>query len=208
MSQVVVVGIGTDVGKTIVSSILVEKFKCAYWKPVQAGELENSDSMKIQHYCSHDVTILPEKYRLKNPYSPHYAAELDEIEIEENKLNIPFSENNILIESAGGLMVPLNRNLLFIDLIKSWDLSVVLVSKHYLGSINHTMLSLEILKTYGIELKKLIFIGDEVNLVERASEQAILNRFGITDFHRIPLTNSLDKNFVKKEAEKINFDIF
>jgi dethiobiotin synthetase len=209
MKQVVIVGIGTDVGKTIVSSILVEKFKCDYWKPIQSGDLDNSDSIKVKNLCSHEASILPEKYKLTQPFSPHYSAEIDKVEIIEEKLHIPFSQNNILIEAAGGLMVPLNnKNLLFIDIIKSWNLPVILVSRHYLGSINHTMLSLEILKANKIDVKALIWIGNEEKPNEIASENAILNRFNISKTHKIPFTEKLDKTFVKSEANKINFEIF
>jgi dethiobiotin synthetase len=205
MSNIVVCGIGTDVGKTVVSSILVEKFKCDYWKPVQSGELENSDTMKVKNLVSSEVNFIPEVYKFKNPLSPHLAAEMEDVKIEIKKLTLPNFERNTLIEGAGGLMVPLDYDgLLYIDLIKSWDLPVVLVSRHYLGSINHTMLSLEILEKYGIKVKALIWVGNE----NKGTERVILNRFEIENVHRVEETNLVNKSFVVKESTKLKFELF
>lgn len=205
MSNIVVCGIGTDVGKTVVSSILVEKFKCDYWKPVQSGELENSDTMKVKNLVSSEVNFIPEVYKFKNPLSPHLAAEMEDVKIEIKKLTLPNFERNTLIEGAGGLMVPLDYDgLLYIDLIKSWDLPVVLVSRHYLGSINHTMLSLEILEKYGIKVKALIWVGNE----NKGTERVILNRFEIENVHRVEETNLVNKSFVLKESTKLKFELF
>jgi dethiobiotin synthetase len=208
MSQIVVVGIGTDVGKTVVSSILVQKHRCSYWKPIQSGDLDNSDSHKIQRNCSFPVTFLPEIYRLNEPYSPHFSAELDGVKIEEEKLKLPQFTDNVLIESAGGLMVPLNYDgLLFIDVIKSWKLPVVLVSRHYLGSINHSLLSLQTLKNYDIPVKALVFIGGE-SPSELATEKLILSHFPIKNVLKIPLVEELNPEFINEIAAKISFDIF
>jgi dethiobiotin synthetase len=205
MKKVVVVGIGTDVGKTIVSSILVEKYKCAYWKTVQSGDLENSDSIKVQNNCSFDVQILPEAYRLTQPFSPHFSAELDGVKIDQNKLILPEIEENLLIESAGGLMVPLNYDgLLFIDVIKAWKIPVVLVSRHYLGSINHTLLSLELLKNYQIPVNALIWVGG-TSLSELATEKIILSKYKLENTVKIPLTENLNSQFIQEQASTLEF---
>lgn len=208
MSQVVVVGIGTDVGKTIVSSIFVEKYKCSYWKPIQSGDLENSDAHKIQRNCSFQVNILPELYRLNGAYSPHFSAELDSTKIKQEKLILPQLSNNLIIESAGGLMVPLNyEGLLFIDVIKSWKLPVVLVSRHYLGSINHSLLSLQTLKNNKILVKALVFIGGD-SPSELASEKIILNHFPVKNVLKIPMIDEVNSTFIQSLGNKINFELF
>lgn len=165
-----VTGIGTDVGKTIISAILVEKLKADYWKPIQSGDLDNSDTMKVQALISNNLSKFhPEAYRLTQPYSPHKSAQLDGIEINLDNIILPQTNNQLIIEGAGGLMVPLNDKDFIVDLIQRFDAEVVLVVKHYLGSINHTLLSLELLKQKKIKVKALIFNGDS----DRYSENII-----------------------------------
>jgi dethiobiotin synthetase len=197
--QFVVVGIGTDVGKTIVSAILVEKFKTSYWKPVQAGELDNSDSHKVARLAPAAQTIYPEVYRLHTPASPHYAAEIDGVNIQLSDFSIPTSED-LIIEAAGGLMVPLNKKGdLYLDLLKQWKLPVVLVSKHYLGSINHTLLSLSALAAADVLVMAVVFVGDE----NSATESIISRRFPEIPYVRVPLTETLDTSFVQAIAAQI-----
>jgi dethiobiotin synthetase len=204
-TKLVIVGIGTDVGKTVVSAILAEYTKAVYWKPVQAGDLENSDSIKIRKYCSDNVTVYTEKFKLNTPASPHFAAKLDGIFIEEKDLEIPADERNWIIESAGGLMVPLNdEGLLYIDVIQSWKVPVVLVSRNYLGSINHTLLSLELLKQKQIPVQALIFVGER----NESTENIILQRFPISEVTHIPLVEKVDQKFIREEALKLKLDLF
>lgn len=155
-----VTGIGTGIGKTAVSAILVEKLKADYWKPVQSGDLEDSDSIKVKSLISNTVSfIYPETYRLTQPFSPHKSADIDGIIIDQNKFILPETNNNLIVEGAGGLMVPLNSRFLMIDLIKQLNAEAILVSQNYLGSINHTLLSIQALKNYGIPIKGIIFNG-------------------------------------------------
>jgi dethiobiotin synthetase len=141
-----ITGIGTGIGKTIVSAILVESLQADYWKPVQSGDLDNSDTLKVKSLVSNSKTTFhPETYRLTQPYSPHKSADLDGIVIDPEKFIIPVTDNQLIVEGAGGLMVPLNNDFLMIDLIKQLNADVTLVVKHYLGSINHTLLSLDAL---------------------------------------------------------------
>ena len=197
--QFVVVGIGTDVGKTIVSAILVEKFKTSYWKPVQAGELDNSDSHKVARLALAAQTIYPEVYRLNTPASPHYAAEIDGVNIQLSDFSLPTSED-LIIEAAGGLMVPLNQaGDLYLDLLKQWKLPVVLVSKHYLGSINHTLLSLSALAVAEVSVMAVVFVGDE----NSATESIISRRFPEIPYVRIPLTETIDTSFIQAIAAQI-----
>ncbi len=197
--QFVVVGIGTDVGKTIISSILVEKLKCAYWKPVQAGELDNSDSQKVARLAPSCKKIIPEIYRLNTPASPHVSAEMDGVTIQSKDFVLP-DESDLLIEGAGGLMVPLNKEgLLYVDIIQQWKLPVVLVSRHYLGSINHTLMSLEILKSREIPVMAVIFIGDD-NL---GTESILKSSYPDLTFARVPLTEKIDTIFIQQIADNI-----
>jgi dethiobiotin synthetase len=161
MKPIFVTGIGTDVGKTIVSAILVENLQADYWKPVQAGDLENSDTIKVKQLISNSVSVFHrEAYRLTQPFSPHKAAALDGIEIDFKKIKLPKTDNQLIIEGAGGLMVPLNNTHLVIDLIEKLDAEVRLVSRNYLGSINHTLLSVEALIGRGIHIHAIVFNGD------------------------------------------------
>ena len=160
--QVIVAGIDTDTGKTVISAILCEALKADYWKPVQAGDLENTDSHKVAQLISNSETqIHPEAYRLTQPMSPHAAAEIDGVTIDEKKLKIPSTSNNLVIELAGGLMVPLRKDFLIIDWVEQTKLPVILVSNYYLGSINHTLLSWELLQQRNIPVLGIIFNGEK-----------------------------------------------
>jgi len=197
--QYAITGIGTDVGKTVVSSIVAEALKATYWKPVQAGDLDNSDSIKVSSYTS-NVTVLEEAFRLTEPMSPHAAAEIDGVKIELSDLTLPQVESNFIVEGAGGLMVPLNSDgLTFADAIAAWNLPTIIVSRHYLGSINHSLLTAEVLKLKGIEIAGFIFVGDE----NRATESIILKHTGLKMIARIPMAVQLDKSFIAEQAEKI-----
>jgi len=168
MTKYFVTGIGTGIGKTLVSAILTEKLKADYWKPIQSGDLETSDSLAVASLISNQKTVIhPEVYRLTQPLSPHLSARLDGIEIELAKIAIPDTSNNLIIEGAGGLMVPLNEKDLIVDLIKKLDVEVILVSQNYLGSINHTLLSINLLKQYQIPIKGIVFNDDENQETER-----------------------------------------
>jgi dethiobiotin synthetase len=171
MSNIVVAGIGTGIGKTFISAIIVEALQADYWKPVQAGSLQKTDTDIVKSLVSNKVSIFhPEAYCLTQAMSPHAAAALDGIRINTNTLNLPETKNRLIIEPAGGLMVPLNDEELNIDLIKMWDTPVILVSKNYLGSINHTLLSVMALQQKNIPLLGIIFNG----AANAASEEIIL----------------------------------
>ena len=149
-----VTGIGTDVGKTVISAVLTEKLGADYWKPVQAGDLDNSDTIKVKELVSNSQSVFhDESFRLNHPMSPHAAAQREGVEINLDDFKIPETANNLVIEGAGGLMVPLNDRDCLIDLIETLGAEVVLVSRNYLGSINHTLLSIEALKSRGIPVR-------------------------------------------------------
>lgn len=191
-----VTGISTDVGKTIASSIIVEALKADYWKPIQAGDLQNSDSHKIKSYISNDQTVIHENsYKLNTPASPHLAAELDGITIDLNNIKEPHTKNHLVIEGAGGVFVPLNNNDCIIDLIKP-DYKIIVVSRHYLGSINHTLLTVEALKNRKLNIDGIIFSGDE----NKATEAIILNKTGIKYIGRIEQEPYFDQNVIREYA--------
>ncbi len=159
--QCIVTGIGTEVGKTVVSAILVETLKAHYWKPIQAGDLEYSDTMKVKDWVSvPQVTFYPEAYRLTQPMSPHAAAKRDQVSIVLKDIQLPHTDAPLIVEGAGGLMVPLNDRDLIIDMIEFLQLPVILVSRNYLGSINHTLLSVQALQYRKIPIAGIIFNGE------------------------------------------------
>jgi dethiobiotin synthetase len=198
--QYIISGIGTDVGKTVASAIIAQALDATYWKPVQAGDLHFSDSMKVDHWTDEKVIVLPERYRLNQPMSPHAAADIDKIFIESDDFKIPKVEGNLIIEGAGGLMVPVNSDgLLYIDLFQKWNLPVILISRHYLGSINHTLLSAEALNSRNIPVEGIVFIGEE----NSATESIILQVTGFKMIGRIPIAEEVNSSFVKEQAQEM-----
>lgn len=192
-----ITGISTDVGKTIVSAIIVEALEADYWKPIQAGDLENSDSHKVKEYVSNSKSKFhPNSYALNTPASPHYAAEVDGIVIELNKITEPNTQNHLIIEGAGGVFVPLNDTDCVIDLIQP-DYKVIVVSRHYLGSINHTLLTIEALRNRKINIAGIIFSGDE----NKATESVILNKTALKRIGRIEEEPYFDQNVIKEYAD-------
>lgn len=195
-----ITGIGTDVGKTVVSSIVAEALNATYWKPVQAGDLVNSDSVKVKSYTSH-VNVLPEAFQLSEPMSPHAAAAIDGVEIEMDDLKFPAVQGNLVIEGAGGLMVPFNSKAeTYLDLVKKWQLPTIVVSRHYLGSINHTLMTVELLQSAGVDIAGIIFVGDE----HKTTEEIILNKTGVKMIARIPIASTLNKEFIQDQASRLS----
>lgn len=194
--KIFVTGISTEVGKTLVSAILVEALKADYWKPIQAGDLENSDSHKVERLISNSKTkIHPNSYALKTPMSPHGAAEIDGIKIDLDKIIEPKTTNHLIIEGAGGLLVPLNDTDTIFDLIQR-DYKVVVVSRHYLGSINHSLLTINALESKGFEAG-LIFSGDE----HPTTESIILKKTKAKFLGRIHEEPKIDKQKILDYAE-------
>jgi dethiobiotin synthetase len=196
-----ITGIGTGIGKTVVSAILAEKLKADYWKPIQSGDLDISDSLFISHLISNTQTVIhPERYRLGQPLSPHLSARLDGIQIKIADIKIPATNNSLIIEGAGGLMVPLNNEELIIDLIKSLNAKVIVVSQNYLGSINHTLLTLEMLKIHQIEIAGLIFNGQP----NPETEDYISNYSNVKILGKIPKMSIIDQESILRAGKYIN----
>ncbi|MFH1554402.1 MAG: dethiobiotin synthase [Pseudomonadota bacterium] len=159
----VVTGTDTGIGKTVFSAALAGALGAHYWKPVQSGLEEETDSALVRRLARLPADrILPEAYRLNTPASPHLAAELDGVAIDPEALEPPKVEGPLVIEGAGGLMVPLTRTLFTIDQFAHWGFPVVLCARTQLGTINHTLLSVEALKRRGIPLLGIAFVGDEM----------------------------------------------
>ena len=188
-----VTGIGTGIGKTMVSAVLVEKLKADYWKPVQSGDLDDSDTLKVKSLVTNTTSVFhPETYRLRQPFSPHKSAAIDGVHIDPDKITMPITKNTLIIEGAGGLMVPLNNTFLMIGLIKQLGAEVILVTQNYLGSINHTLLSIYALKKEGIPIKGIIFNGIE----DIYSKEFILGHSGLKLLGHIPEYKVIDKKAI------------
>lgn len=195
--KIFITGIGTDVGKTIASAIVTESLEADYWKPIQAGDVDNSDSHKLKLLLSNSKTkIHQNSYLLQTPASPHLAASLDGIAIDIKNIIEPKTKNHLVIEGAGGIFVPINGNETIVDLIQE-DYKVIVVSRHYLGSINHTLLTIEALQNRKLNIAGIIFNGNE----NKASEEIILNKTGIKFLGRIDDEPYFDKNVIKEYAD-------
>lgn len=155
-----ITGIGTGIGKTVAAAVLSEALQADYWKPIQSGDLEASDSHFIRTFTSGNLLLHEEKYRLQLAASPHQSARKENIEIQLTDFSLPDTQNHLIVEGAGGLFVPVNDNDFIIDLIQYLKLPVVVVAKNYLGCINHTLLSVEALKSRQIPIALFVFNGD------------------------------------------------
>lgn len=195
--KIFVTGIGTDVGKTIASSIIVESLEADYWKPIQSGDLDYSDTHKVKERISNTKTqFFSNSYALHTPASPHLAAEIDNVIIDLNEIKEPETNNHLVIEGAGGLFVPLNDKEFVLDLIQP-DYKVIVVSRHYLGSINHTLLTIESLQKKNLNVAGIIFSGSE----NKPTEDFILNYTGIKCIGRIDEEPYFDQNVIREYAD-------
>jgi dethiobiotin synthetase len=193
-----ITAIDTDSGKTLVSAILCEALCADYWKPVQAGMPH--DSATVRSLVTNQQTVIhPERYCLQEPASPHAAARKEQIQISLPDFNVPGSSRTVIIEGAGGCLVPLNDNDLMVDLIKKFKAEVIVVSDFYLGSINHTLLSIEALTSRKINIKGIIFNGQH----NAETERIILLKTGLRKLLHIEKHESITKEIVKAYAERI-----
>ena len=197
MKRIFVTGISTDVGKTIAAAIVTESLNADYWKPVQAGDLKNTDSHKLAELITNEKTRIHESsYELKTPMSPHAAAEIDNLIIDISQINEPETTNHLVIEGAGGLLVPLNEKDTILDIIKA-NYKVIVVSRHYLGSINHSLLTIDSLKQKGFNVA-IIFSGNE----HPSTEDIIIRKTGVKVIGRIEEETNFDKSLIKQYAAK------
>ena len=186
-----ITAISTDSGKSVISALLTHALDYAYWKPVQAGKPTDSDY--IRHLVP-QAHVHPETYNLNTPCSPHEAAKIDKIQIDLNNFKVPQSEN-LIIEGAGGVLVPLNyKGDLMIDLIDQLKAECIVVSNNYLGSINHTLLTINALQSRGIYIKGIIFNGEE----NKATEDIILKNTQVPFLFRVGTEKEVDDEFLRK----------
>jgi dethiobiotin synthetase len=196
--SIIVAGIHTGTGKTVCSAILCQATGYDYWKPVQAGDLDRSDSIFVRSMVSNAAcTVHPERHRLNTPMSPHEAARIDGLHIRPADFQLPETKNRLVVETAGGVMSPLAEGFLIIDLIALLKLPVVLVSGNYLGSINHTLLTIEALRNRQIPVKGIIFNGPATP----SSERFILQSSGLEHLLSVPEFNPLNSNAVRSFAD-------
>ena len=187
MNGFIVTGTDTSIGKTVVAAGLAAALGARYWKPVQAG-LEGETDSDVVRRLAPGVLVHDEAYRLTTPCSPHQAALIDGVEIDPARLALPTGAGPLVVEGAGGVLVPLSEGLLFADQCAVWGLPVVLVARTELGTINHTLLSIEALRARGITLAGVVFVG-EGNL---ESERVICAISGARRLGRLPLLNPLN----------------
>ena len=194
--KIFITGIGTEVGKTMISAIVVEALEADYFKPIQAGDLEFSDTDKVKEMVSNTKSVYhPNSYALQTPMSPHAAAAIDGVQIDLEKIKLPSTDNHIVIEGAGGLLVPLNNKETILDLIDP-SYSVIVVSRHYLGSINHTLMTIRILQEKGCNVS-VIFNGDE----HKTTEDIIKDMTDVKVIGRVNDEPYFDTMVVKEYAE-------
>lgn len=189
-----VTAIGTDCGKTVASAILCKALKADYWKPIQAGFPKDSDTVKA---LSPSTKIHPEAFVLKTPASPHAAAKIDGVHIDLRNIKVPATENDLIIEGAGGCLVPVNNTEFVIDLCTHIPSKIILVSNLYLGSINHTLLTVNLLKQRNYPIKGIIFNGKP----NADSEEIILKHAGYLPLLHIHPEETMDEKVILKYSE-------
>jgi dethiobiotin synthase len=190
-------GTDTDIGKTVVSSMLIAGLKAGYWKPVQAGRDPVTDTEFVQQLTGlPDSHFYPETYNLKTPMSPHAAAEIDNMEIGLDRISVPnYTQKHLIIEGAGGLIVPLNERDYIIDLIHALNIPVLLVAKSGLGTLNHTLLSIEALNNRTIQIFGVVLVGE----THHSNEQAILHYGRVEKLFRVPHLKQLNPQTIENQ---------
>jgi len=197
VERLFITGIGTDVGKTVVAAILTEALHADYWKPVQAGLTPATDTDTVRGLVRNTVSrFWPERYRLRLPASPHAAAAAEGLELRPGDFQLPETTNHLLVEGAGGLLVPLAPGFLMADLVRQLNLAVVVVSRNYLGSINHTLLTLEALRARGLRVRGLVFNGEPTP----ATEDFIARHSGVPLLPRLRPEPEISADLVSRYA--------
>ncbi len=197
MKKYFITAIHTDSGKSLVSAIFTEALKADYWKPVQAGSPTDTNTLK-ELITNKQTKFHPEAYCLSAPMSPHAAAKIDKVNVEIKNIKVPHSSNDFMvIEGAGGILVPINDSEDIVDMIPQLDCEVIVVSNYYLGSINHTLLTLEVLQRRGIKVRGVIFNGEK----NEESMNIIQKRFPIPCLLEIPIEKEVSPKVVEKYAK-------
>ena len=202
--SILIAGIHTGIGKTICSAVICQALGYDYWKPVQAGELDDTDSIFIKRNVTNPKCVVhPETHRLTIPSSPHYAAEMDGIEIKAGDFILPKTSNQIVIETAGGIMSPLSNSFLNIDLMAQLNLPAIVVSNNYLGSINHTLLTVAAMQQKNISIKGLVFSGKEFI----STREFILQHTKLPLLFSIPHFETINSNVIADFAKTVSIHL-
>jgi len=198
-----IAGIGTGVGKTLVAALFVERLGAAYFKPVQAGGLEHTDTMEVRRLVTNErARFLPEAYRLEAAMSPHAAAALEGRTLRRKRLQLPDADGPLVVEPAGGVRVPVAEGVLNTDLMEDWGLPVVVVANDYLGSINHSLLTVEALKARNLPLAGIVFSGAP----HPESRRVILEVTGLPCILDLPpLPQPVSRKQIRLHAARIAF---
>ena len=197
----IITGTDTGVGKTVFAAALAGALGASYWKPIQSGLEPETDSTRVKELSGlPDTKILPEAYLFKAALSPHRAAELEDIKIDAAKINIPAVVGPLIVEGAGGLLVPIKRELLFADVFARWELPVILCARTALGTINHSLLSIEAMRARDIVIHGIAFIGDE----NADNERTICEISGVNRLGRLPHLDPLNAKSLR-DAFAANF---
>ena len=205
MNKYFITGIGTGVGKTVVAAILTEALKADYWKPVQCGTDSGTDKDTVANLISNSTSVMhTENYCYKEPVSPHLAASLLGEKIIMETMEIPFTNNDLIIEGAGGILVPLNEQYFVIDMATFFEAEIVLVVRNYLGCINHSLLSIDYLAKNGFEIKGLVLIGT----FDSAVRSAIINYAELPIIAEIPEGTERSKESILGLAQKVDMSLF
>ncbi len=190
MSRFIISGTDTGVGKTVVSAMLVAGLGASYWKPIQAGTDGGTDATRVAEMAGvAGEKIVSEAYCLSHPASPHFSAETDGVSIDLERLEVPDVSGPLIVEGAGGLMVPITRSTLQIEVFAGWDLPVILCARTSLGTINHTLMSLAVLHDWELPIHGIIFVGEE----NRDSQRTIVEMGGVRALGRMPQLDVLDR---------------
>lgn len=203
MKRLVITGTNTDIGKTVFAAALTQALDGFYWKPVQAGLEDGTDAERVARLSGLPIErILPEAWCLRTPASPHHAADIDGVRIDADALMPPSCEGALVIEGAGGALVPLNRDVLYADVFARWGLPVVVCASTALGTINHSLLTLEALRSRGVPVLGMAFIGE----ANASSEAAIADFGNVRRLGRLPWLDRLSPDTLRT-AFKTGFDI-
>jgi len=205
MNKYFITGIGTDVGKTIVSAILTEALKADYWKPVQSGVADGTDKSLVSSLITNTTSVCHnESYSFQEPASPHLAASLENQKIKLEQMHLPDTQNDLIIEGAGGILVPLNDSNYVIDLAQEFEADVILVCRNYLGCINHSLLSIDYLVKNNFPVKGIVLVGN----FDKAVKLAITNYSELPVLAEIPEMSEISKETILNQAQKINVSLF
>lgn len=198
MQTFFITGISTEVGKTVASAIVTQALAADYWKPIQAGDLEYADTHKVKNWVKNDISQYHDNsFALQTPMSPHAAAAIDNVKITTKNVKRPKTKNNLVIEGAGGLLVPINDRETILDLIAPTD-KVIVVSRHYLGSINHTLMTVKTLQEKKLEIAGILFSG----AAHPTTEDIIAKMSGVPIIGRIDEEPYIDANVIDEYAQR------